>query len=192
MRTQKQIARWRKRCDSLLVELEVARKNVRQEKHALRAAQKRAAAILEAQQIAQAVAQRVQTQTYKRIAGVVSKCLEAVFDEPYKLNMNFVQRRSRTEVELKFERGGLEVDPLTASGGGVVAVAAFALRLAALMMSKPQLRKLLVLDEAFSHVSSGYRDQVRVMLETLSKEMDVQIVFVTHSSELVCGKVIEI
>lgn len=162
------------------------------EKRELNRAKARAGAIEEARQIIYAVADNVQRSAYDRIAGVVSKCLEAVFDEPYRLVMDFQKKRGRTEVALHFERDGMRIDPMTASGGGVVDVASFALRLSALMLSRPPLRRLLVLDEPFKFVSADYRGRVRVMLEMLSAEMGVQIIMVTHIDELKSGKVVEL
>ena len=86
----------------------------------------------------------------------------------------------------------MEVDPMDGSGGGVVDVAAFALRVSCLMLSQPPLRRLLVLDEPFKFVSEGFRGRVRKMLETLADEMKLQIVMVTHIRELETGKIIEL
>lgn len=146
----------------------------------------------EAKKIVQAVAQAVQQKAHDRIAGVVSRCLSAVFDEPYEFRVLFEQKRGRTEARLVFCRGELEVDPLTASGGGVVDVAAFALRLSALLLTRPPLRRVVVLDEPFKFVSEAYRGRVRLMLETLAAELDVQFVVVTHIRELVTGTVIDL
>lgn len=148
--------------------------------------------LAEAQSIAQLVAQAIQQKAHQQIAGVVSKCLSLVFDEPYNFKIKFEQKRGRTEAQLLFERSGLEIDPMTASGGGVVDVASFALRLSCLLLSKPKLSKVLVLDEPFKFVSEEYRENVRLMLEQLSKEMKLQIIFVTHIPELVTGKVVQL
>lgn len=146
----------------------------------------------EAQRVAQIVAQAVQEQAHARIASVVSKCLEAVFDEPYEFKILFEQKRGRTEARLVFVRDDLEVDPLTASGGGVVDVAAFALRLACLLLSKPALRKVVILDEPFRFVSAEYRQRVRTMVESLAKDMEVQFIMVTHMNELKMGTTVEL
>jgi len=86
----------------------------------------------------------------------------------------------------------LEVDPMNACGGGMVDVAAFALRVACLMLHRPRLAKVVVLDESFKFVSAQYRDNVRSMLEGLAEDMGLQILQVTHISELETGTIIEI
>ncbi len=155
-------------------------------------ADERCANTEEAQQILQTVAKVVQQVVHNRIAGVVSRCLESVFDEPYEFRITFDRKRGRTEAELSFVRGGLEVDPLTASGGGVVDVAAFALRLACLKLAKPPIRQLVVLDEPFRFVSVDYRPRVKEMVERLAKDMGIQFVIVTHMEDLRIGKIIEL
>lgn len=146
-----------------------------------------------AQEILQLVAQAVQQKAHERISSVVTSCLESVFGEDaYKFKIVFERKRGRTEAALRFTRGGFDVDPLTASGGGVVDVAAFALRVACLMLHRPRLTKLVVLDEPFKFVSRGYRANVRAMLEELAKDLGLQILMVTHIDELETGKVIEL
>ena len=86
----------------------------------------------------------------------------------------------------------MEVDPMTASGGGVVDVASFALRLSCLVLSKPPINRILILDEPFKFLSEDYRERVRILLETLSKEMKTQIILVTHIEELKTGRMIEL
>lgn len=147
----------------------------------------------EAQEILQHLAQAVQQKAHQKISEVVSLCLKAVFGEDaYEFYIEFERRRGKTEAILKFKRGELDADPLSATGGGVVDVAAFALRVSCLMLHRPKLSKLIVLDEPFKFVSAQYRDKVRMMLEELSQDLKIQIVQVTHSEELTAGKIIEL
>jgi len=145
-----------------------------------------------AQQVVQSVAKLVQTRMYSCVAAVVSRCLQAIFDEPYEFVMRFVEKRGRTEVELAFLRNGNEVDPMSASGGGVVDVSAFALRLAALVLAGSKVAKVLVLDEPFKFVSQEYRERLAELLVKLAEELHIQIVLVTHIEEFRIGTVVEI
>lgn len=147
----------------------------------------------QARKIVQTVAESVQEKAHRQIAGVVSRCLQTVFgEEAYEFRIEFVQKRGRTEARLCFVRDGKELDPLSAAGGGTVDVAAFALRIACLMLSRPKRRRLLVADEPFRFVSAGYRETINEMLTSLSKELNLQIILVTHSRRLMVGKVIEL
>lgn len=173
--------------------LEYLERAIGKEKIALTTAERTLKHSLEAQEILQHLAQAVQQQAHKKIAEVVSLCLSTVFeDDPYQFEITFERKRGRTEAHLSFVRNGLSVDPLSASGGGVVDVAAFALRAACLMLHRPRLRRLLVLDEPFRFVSAGYQDNVRQMLEQISDKLEMQIIMVTHNQNLVTGKIIEL
>ena len=175
-----------------LAELEVARGSFRSLDNSLNETREQAQTAEEAQELAQHVAQVIQQKAHDQIARVVSRCLSAVFDEPYEFRIHFERKRGRTEARLTFDRDGMEVDPMTASGGGVVDIASFALRLSCLILNKPPLRRAMVMDEPFRFVSEEFRDRVKALLETLSEEMKTQFVMVTHINELKMGKVIEI
>ncbi len=188
----RQLDTLRRRVNEKVGELNALRLHLKVSKKQLAEAQELVQATTEAQELAQHVAQTIQQQAHEQIAGVVSRGLSAVFDEPYKFQIHFERKRGRTEARLAFEREGLEVDPLTASGGGVVDVASFALRLSCMVLKKPAVRKALLLDEPFKFVSEGYRERVRAFIEALAEEMGVQSVMVTHINELKTGSVKEL
>lgn len=143
----------------------------------------------QAQSILQDTAQTIQNHAHQKIAEIVSSCLEGVFDEPYKFHIKFERRRGKTEAVLLFERQTALVDPLTASGGGVVDIAGFALRLASVLLSRPQRRRLIVLDEPFKFVDREHREKIADLLASLAKRLQIQFVMVTHFPELRCGKI---
>jgi len=60
------------------------------------------------------------------------------------------------------------------------------------MLSRPNKRRFLALDEPFKMVSKDYVPLLRDLLLTLSKEMRIQILMVTHNPGLAIGKVIEL
>jgi DNA repair exonuclease SbcCD ATPase subunit len=182
----------RSRLNEFLAQHAAARAVYQQEKKAAIGAENHATDCEEAQRVVQLVAQTVQQQAHDKIAGVVSRCLEAVFDEPYEFQIHFEQKRGRTEARLVFVRDGNEIDPMTGSGGGVVDVAAFALRVACILLSKPQVRRTLVMDEPFRFVSACYRPRLRGMLERLSTDLQMQFIQVTHIEELTTGTIIEL
>lgn len=143
-------------------------------------------------EVMQSAAQLIQTNACVSVSSVVSQCLSSVFDEPYEFVMDLVKRRGHTEVDLCFRRDGHLIDPMTAAGGGVIDVASFALRVAAIILSGGKLRRILVLDEPFKFVSSKYRGRVRSMLQLVVDKLGFQIIMVTHIDELKCGTVIDL
>jgi len=145
----------------------------------------------EAQEVIQQVAEGVQRVAHERISVVVTRCLETVFpNDPYEFNIKFERKRGKTEANLIFTRGGNDLDPLDSSGGGAIDVAAFALRLSCLMLTRPKLTSLTIMDEPFKFVSEEYRDGVKSMLLELSQELGIQFIMITHINELKTGNVI--
>lgn len=180
------------RVAELKKEYEDAQHLLKTERRHLKQASQNCEHVATARALVQTLAQSVQQEAHKQIASIVSKCLEAIYDDPYDFRIAFERKRGKTEARLHFVRDGNEVDPMEASGGGVVDVAAFALRLACLILSQPQLRLVEILDEPFKFVSAEYRPRVRALLLTLAQELGVQFVMVTHSQELRIGKVYEL
>jgi len=75
----------------------------------------------------------------------------------------------------------------------VVEVAAMALRLSCLLLATPKRRKLLVLDEPLKALhGDDNRERARQLIETLARELKVQIFLTSGTEWLRCGKVIEI
>jgi len=173
--------------------LDFLRRSVETDTSELGKAEQRHTDTLHAQEILQLLSKAIQQKAHEKIAGVVTNCLQAVFgDQAYTFSIQFEMKRGKTEARLIFKRGEMEVDPISASGGGMINVAAFALRAACLVLHRPRLSPLLVLDEPFGHVSVEYQDNVRTMLEQLSKDLGVQLVMVTHNENYATGKIIRL
>lgn len=141
----------------------------------------------QAQIIIQTVAQKTQEELEYRLSEIVSLALAAVFDDPYKLKVNFIIRRGKTECDLLFEKNGEIFDPLTSSGGGAIDVAAMALRVAIWSLTQPKPRNILILDEPFRFLSQEYQIKASIMLKELSKKLNLQIIMVSHSELLIEG-----
>jgi len=142
--------------------------------------------VIKAQKIIQEVSAATQEQMAMEISDLVSLALAAVFSDPYEFKVAFVQRRSRTEADLLFARGGEVHSPMFSSGGGPVDVAAFALRISLWSLTKST-RPVIVLDEPFKHLSRDLHGRAAEMLQTLSKELGLQIIMVSHSEDLIEG-----
>jgi len=170
-------------------DLRSTRKMLRAEKQSWSEAKEELAAWDEVRGIVLGIAQKMQQEAHSQISSVVTRCLCAVFEDPYEFRILFEQKRGKTEARLVFVRNGEEIDPMTAAGGGVIDVTSFALRLACLLMASPRPRRLIVLDEPFRFISTKYRPRIRELLLQLSEELGVQIILVTHITELQIGTV---
>jgi DNA repair exonuclease SbcCD ATPase subunit len=139
----------------------------------------------EARVIIQEVALKTQKQLSYHISEITSLALNTIFPEPYALEADFIQRRNKTECDLFFVRNEERIDPLSASGGGAVDVAAFALRVASWSMQRPRSQNTLVLDEPFRYLSANLLPLAGEMLKQISERLKLQIIMVSHCEELI-------
>jgi len=186
------IESWSSRRDELVFRHRNAASALEAERQALEEAQRNEAAISNAKDILQQTGQAIQKQVHDQIAGVVSRCLAAVFDNPYEFKIEFERKRGRTEARMCFMRDGHETDPLFGSGGGVVDVAAFALRVACMMMTKPPVRRIICADEPMKFVSKDLRPRVAELIESISRELEIQFLLISHDAEFKIGEIVEV
>jgi hypothetical protein len=185
----------RKQLDRLLAERNHAARLVREEKSILNRTERRITVMEESQSILQGIAKTIQQSAHKQISCVVTQCLRSVMREDvYDFRIDFVEKRGKTEAKLIFFRNGIDFcDPLNEVPGGVIDLAAFALRIACLMLSRPRLRKVLILDEPYKFLNGeDYQEQVKGMLEELSQKLGIQFIIITDDPWLKVGKVIEL
>lgn len=140
--------------------------------------------ISEARELLAIVALETQEQLRYHISEIVTLAMDAVLDEPYALEVDFVPKRGKTECELWFVRDGERIKPMDASGGGAVDVAAFALRVAIWSLRAQRTRAVIILDEPFRFLSSNLQPRAGGMLKELSTRLGIQFIMVTHSEAL--------
>ena len=133
-----------------------------------------------AQAIIQLISQATQQELQYHINELVSLSLAAVFDDTYTFEVDFVQRRNQTEADLWFVRDGERINPLYATGGGPIDVAAFALRVSLWSLRKNRSRAILVLDEAAQHIKGNDANIKFIqMVKGLSERLGIQVIMVS-------------
>jgi DNA repair exonuclease SbcCD ATPase subunit len=138
----------------------------------------------QAREIIKEVGLKTQSQLQVYISDIATLALNAVFDDPYELKVEFVQRRNKTECDIYFVRDGNRIDPLTASGGGAVDIASFALRIASWSMTTPHTRNTIVLDEPLRFLSAGLQERASTMLKEISEKLGIQFILISHNETL--------
>lgn len=118
------------------------------------------------------------------ISDITSLALESVFEDPYKLTIDFVERRNKSECDIMFDKNGEKVNPLSASGGGAVDIAAFALRIASWTMKTPRLRPVIILDEPMKNLDRDRIVKGSEMLREVADKLGLQFIIVTHEEAL--------
>lgn len=144
---------------------------------------KRLILIEKAQVLIQKVAQETQELLRYQINDVVNTCINTVFPDVYNFKIEFEVKRNKTEAKLIFTKNGHEVNPMEASGGGVVDMAALGLRIAAWSISN--FSDTIVIDEGFKFVSRDLQDRAATIMEEISKKLGIQIIQVSHSPDMI-------
>jgi len=133
-----------------------------------------------AREIVRKVGLATQSQLQYHISDITSLALEAVFPNPYELKVEFVERRNKTECDLKFIRDENEITPLSEGGLGAADVASFALRVASWSMLRPRTCNTVILDEPFKHLKGEQANlKVLQMINEISRKLKIQIIMVS-------------
>jgi DNA repair exonuclease SbcCD ATPase subunit len=161
-------------------------KQLQETKELKKFSEKKLRLIEEAQIFLQKVAQNTQEKLKFQIEDIVNLALESVFPNEYLFQMNFNVSRGKTEAELVFQdkRTGQTIDPMEASGGGVVDLTCFALRISAFALESGT-DNLIILDEPFKFISRDLQERAGEILKKLSEKMKLQIIMVTHIPEFI-------
>ena len=117
------------------------------------------------------------------LTSIVSLALETVLPNPPEFRAEIVTRRNQTEVDLIFEKNGNQMTVMESSGGGLLDLVSFALRISLWMLKDT--RRIFVLDEPFRNVSHIYQDKIGELLSLLSKKLDIQFLIVSHQKNVV-------
>jgi len=139
-----------------------------------------------AQAFLQKVAQDTQSQLKIHVEDIVQLALDAIFPDKYTFEIQFNIAYGKTTAELVFisKQSGHIVDPMIASGGGVVDVCSFALRLACWTLSRG-IDKVIILDEPFRFLSKNLQERAGQLLKELSLKLGIQIILTTHLDALI-------
>jgi hypothetical protein len=137
-----------------------------------------------AQMLLSAVATERQTQFRESLETLVTHGLRTVFaDETLRFHIVEEVKRGRPHVEFEVESvmdgQVVRTGVLDARGGGLAGLVGFFVRLSVLLLGGH--RRIMLLDETFAQLSTGYEPQMAAWLADLCDKAQVQIVMVTHS-----------
>lgn len=119
-----------------------------------------------------------------KIEDLVTWGLQTVFEEEYEFFFESSTYGGRVEMKPMLKVGGHSSPIMDFHGGGVVEVTAFLLNLLVLLLARPKLRRVMIMDEMFSMVSSDYLPRVGLLLQELTTRVGVQFILITHLDSL--------
>lgn len=163
--------------ESIIDDIRNRKKELRQIKNSIDKHEK-------AKEIVIKVGLETQQQLEVKVSDITSMAMETVFPEPYKIELEFVQRRNKTECDIYFVRNGNRSEPLSSSAGGTLDIASFALRIACWTLQIPRKNNTIILDEPTKWVSKTYRQDTAKMLKEISEKLNLQFIIVTHDPVL--------
>ena len=136
---------------------------------------------------------KVKTDITNKIETLVTKLYQYVFQSQDRFVIKYETKAGVTNAYFLIEtnKGGKSflIDPMDSDGGGKIDVISLGLRIATLLYFTPRIERILVLDEPLvmisnSSSSSDYKSRAAEFLKTISREHKIQIIIVTHDSEL--------
>ncbi len=123
-----------------------------------------------------------------QIENLATRSLRYIFDKDYKFEIEITEKRNNSSAEFfiveENENGIIKTKPDISKGGGIVDIVSLALRMSFLENSNPKIEGPLILDEPTKHVSEEYTFDIGDFLVQFSKQMQRQIIMITHNSHL--------
>lgn len=120
------------------------------------------------------------------IEETVTQGLRSIWsDREYRFTVTIDQERGATVAEFHLEEsiGGVWKErDFKSVGGGVCDVVSVLLRICGIILRRPSQRRFLVLDEPFKMMKEDKHETASRFLLKIAKELDIQIIMVTHSN----------
>ena len=138
-----------------------------------------------AQVIVQEVIQLTQEKLKHHLSDISSLAMASIFDEPYEVEIDFLPKRGKVEMDIWFVRDGERIHPLHATGGGAIDIASLSLRMSCWTLQNPKTRPILILDEPLKFLSRNLQKKASRLIKDISEKLDMQIIMNSHSPQLI-------
>ena len=141
----------------------------------------------EAQTIIQNVAQLTQSKLEYHVSELGTLALASVFNDPFRLKVDFVLRRNRTEADIWFvSAAGHKVPPYSLGCGGEIDMASFALRPSIWSLSPVRTASVLFLDEPLKWLKGENLPELgAAVIKEVSVKLGLQMILISHIPEQV-------
>lgn len=135
--------------------------------------------IAKSEQVLMLMSQEILGKSTATIDDLLTNGLRAVFnDQSLTFKTTIDKYRGRTAVKFQLLENGYSKPLMESYGGGPLAMAALLLRIATIILL--DMRRVLFLDETLAHLSEAYHANASKLLKSLCRELDFQIVMITH------------
>lgn len=138
-----------------------------------------------AQAFLRLLAEHQQEVIRQKIEMLVTYGLKTVFDEDIQFRVTLDARKNQIYMGFAIEDDeGRQVPLMDGEAGGVVALTALLLRIVLLLMTRPRLNPLLILDEPLTQLSVSYREPAAQLILRLVDKGLLRVLAVTHDPVL--------
>lgn len=136
----------------------------------------------------QGIAEKVQNSAKLQIEQIVQATLDVCFPGQFKFDITFIPARGKTNVEISLIEDGEKINPMLATGGSLIDIISFGLRMAVLsvrMQDKDSpVDNVLLMDEPFKFLDSHRQIVIAHLLKDMCQTLGIQIVIITHRQEI--------
>lgn len=124
--------------------------------------------------------------TLDKVAAIATTALQEVKDPNLEFKIQYKRERNQAVAEFIVYDSQLKQDMSLemSCGGTIVDIVELPLKVSLLLKWRPELARLLVLDESFKQIATEDRPKFAQFMRQLAEKLDLQIILVTHSTEL--------
>ncbi len=138
---------------------------------------------IQARWILSEVTKATQEDFKNKVEKLTTIALKSVFNKNYEFKLLFESKRNKMEARPVILEDGKEFTPKDELGGSILNIISFMVQIVFIILEKPAKRKTMILDEPF-HWLGNLKEKAGRMLTEISKELGMQIIFVTHDKIL--------
>jgi len=166
-------------------ERDLLREQLKESKRLNAAATRRVRQLEGARDIVNQVLLITQEEVSALVADVVTLALSTVYGDEYRFEMEHKIARNQSEIVPWIVKDGERLSPNDEVGGGVIDVAAMALRMAVWAVSEPRPAPVFLLDEPGKFISRDKQASFGRMLREVASMLGIQILLVSHSTAII-------
>ena len=153
---------------------------------------KETGSLLELKDFLMTVSANYRDQLCYLFTSLVTEALTSIFEKDINFNIKLYSYRNEPAIDVSVIENDLEVDPQKSCGGGLNDIISFVVKIIFIYLKKSS--KIIILDEPLKFLSRDYIEQSSNFIHEISKRMDIQIILVSHKTdlEISCDKLITI
>lgn len=136
-----------------------------------------------AQALCDLLIEQMNSASVEDIEKLVTDALKFIFEKDYKFKMNPQVKRGTMSYSFTLNDNDTEI--MDAEGGGVVQVISVLMRIVTISIAKPELKKVLVLDESLGMLSTEYIANASKFIKDLGTKLGFTIVLVSHQDQFI-------